>query len=371
MLETTPGTVLMTGDTVGGVWTYAMELARGLTSRGTRVILATMGAPMSACQREEAVGIRGLRVIESSYKLEWMDKPWEEVDAAGQWLLELEHRFAPDIVHLNGYAHGALPWRTPVLVVGHSCVLSWWNAVKGEPASSAWTEYRQRVSLGLQRANMVAAPTQAMLDALDDHYGPLPAAHVLYNGRSEELFPAAGLKQPYIFAAGRLGDEAKNIQALGKAAEGLVWPVFVAGAECDASGNQLLPANVTHCGKLSAAAIAHWMGEASIYCLPARYEPFGLSILEAALSGCALVLGDIPTLRELWEGCACFVPPDDVEALRRTLSDLIADPARRARLAAAAQLRGREFSSDRFTEGYLETYRHLLATHQRRHSLAA
>ncbi len=32
--------------------------------------------------------------------------------------------------------------------------------------------------------------------------------------------------------------------------------------------------------------------------LPARYEPFGLSVLEAALSGCALVLGDIPSLRE-------------------------------------------------------------------------
>lgn len=371
MPETSPGTVLITADTVGGVWTYATELSRGLTSKGTHVILATMGGPISACQREEAAAIRGLRVIESSYKLEWMEKPWAEVDAAGQWLLELEHRFAPDIVHLNGYAHGALPWRTPVLVVGHSCVLSWWNAVKGESAPSTWSEYRQRVAAGLRGANMVAAPTQAMLDALNDHYGPFPAAHVLYNGRSEEFFPPTGLKQPYIFAAGRLGDEAKNIRALGAAAEGLAWPVFVAGAECDASGKQYLPANVKHCGTLSTAAVARWMGEASIYCLPARYEPFGLSILEAALSGCALVLGDIPTLRELWEGCACFVPPDDVDAIRRTLSDLISDPARRDRLAAAAQLRGRNFSRDRFTEGYLETYRHLLATHQRRHSLAA
>ena len=35
----------------------------------------------------------------------------------------LERRLRPDVVHLNGYTHGALPWRAPVLVVGHSCVL--------------------------------------------------------------------------------------------------------------------------------------------------------------------------------------------------------------------------------------------------------
>ena len=33
------------------------------------------------------------------------------------------------------------------------------------------------------------------------------------------------------------------------------------------------------------------MGEAAIYVAPARYEPFGLAILEAAAGGCALVLG--------------------------------------------------------------------------------
>ena len=33
------------------------------------------------------------------------------------------------------------------------------------------------------------------------------------------------------------------------------------------------------------------LSAASVYVLPAKYEPFGLSVLEAALSGCALVLG--------------------------------------------------------------------------------
>src|SRR5688500_9788140 len=71
-----PATVLMTADTIGGVWTYSMELARGLTARGTQVNLATMGELMAPEQREEANAIQGLHVIESTYKLEWMDSPW-------------------------------------------------------------------------------------------------------------------------------------------------------------------------------------------------------------------------------------------------------------------------------------------------------
>lgn len=361
----------MTADTVGGVWTYALDLARGITAEDTRVVLATMGEPLSAAQREEAAEVRGLRVVESAYKLEWMDKPWADVDAAGQWLLELEHRFAPDVVHLNGYAHGALPWRAPALVVGHSCVLSWWHAVKGEAAPPSWDEYRHRVRAGLRNATLVAAPTQAMLDALETHYGPFLSARVVSNGRSPDLFLSDREKQPFIFAAGRLGDEAKNIRSLGKAAEGLPWPVFVAGAERDASGIEALPTNVTHCGKLPPTSVAERMSTASIYCLPARYEPFGLSILEAALSGCALVLGDIPSLRELWEGCAAFVPPENPEAIRNTLHGLISEPERRAELASAAQQRAQRFSLHRFVESYLEIYRHLLTAHPRRQSLAA
>jgi hypothetical protein len=53
-------------------------------------------------------------------------------------------------------------------------------------------------------------------------------------------------------------------------------------------------------GPLEASELAGWMHRAAIYALPARYEPFGLSALEAAQAGCALVLGDLSSLREVW-----------------------------------------------------------------------
>jgi glycogen(starch) synthase len=104
------------------------------------------------------------------------------------------------------------------------------------------------------------------------------------------------------------------------------------------------------------------MAWASIYVLPARYEPFGLSILEAGLSGCALVLGDIPSLREHWDGAAVFVPPEDRSALRRAIQRLIERPARRAELGRLARARGRRFTVERMVDGYERLYDALIAT---------
>jgi glycogen synthase len=100
---------------------------------------------------------------------------------------------------------------------------------------------------------------------------------------------------------------------------------------------------------------------ATIYALPARYEPFGLTALEAALAGCALVLGDIPTLREVWGDAAVFVPPDDHQALADAINGLIADQQRRSSLVAKARDRAQLLNAHRMAEGYMRAYRELLA----------
>src|ERR1041384_5191725 len=96
--------VLMTADTVGGVWTYALELSRALGELGIEVALATMGAPLSIDQWAEARALPGVRVFESDFKLEWMADPWNDVARAGEWLLDLERQLQPDFVHLNSFA---------------------------------------------------------------------------------------------------------------------------------------------------------------------------------------------------------------------------------------------------------------------------
>ena len=348
-------TVLMTADTVGGVWTYAIELARALAAGGVRVHLATMGGPVRDHQRRQADAVAGLTLHESPFKLEWMQDPWADVEKAGLWLQELEDVFTPQVVHLNQFAFGALPFRARKLVVAHSCVLSWWHAVHGETAPSEWDEYHRRVSRGLAGAHMVAAPTQAMLATLAGNYGFRGRAVVLPNARDGSQFQP-GPKRDVVFSAGRLWDDAKNLVALDAVAEHLPWPVRVAGSCIAPHGGVIRPRWAQVLGELGAHEVAREMATAGIYALPARYEPFGLSVLEAALSGCALVLGDIASLRETWGATALYVPPDDHAALHAALVRLIANAGERERRGRAARARALHFHPQRMAQDYLRAY---------------
>ena len=355
--------VLMTADTVGGVWTYALELIRALGGHRTETILATMGAPLSIAQRDEVSGIPRLSLCESEYKLAWMTDPWDDIRAAGRWLLELERRYEPDVVHLNDYAHGDLRWRSPVLVVGHSCVLSWWLAVHGAEVPADWHRYREAVTNGLRAASLVVAPTHAMMDALERHYGPLPPAVVIPNGREPALFPPRR-KEPFVITVGRVWDEAKNATAVGDIAAELAWPVVVAGETRHPNGQVAAIPNVHALGMVEQGELARWLGRASIYALPARYEPFGLSALEAGLAGCALVLGDIPSLREIWGDAAVYVPPEDRAALLDAIEQLIGDIGLRRTMAMRARTRALRHSPQVMMARYLEAYGRL-APHAR------
>ena len=360
MTETYPAPrkVLMTAETTGDVWTYAVDLAYGLTERGVEVALATMGDPLNVAQREKVERIPRLKVFESSFKTEWMDDPWRDVEKAGEWLLGLEERMSPDVIHLNGYAHGALPWDAPKVMVGHSCLRSWSRAVKGEDAPGC-ERYTAEVAAGLEAVDLVVAPSEAMLASLAEHYGEPHRSRVIYTGRDARTFKP-GAKEPIVFAAGPLGDEAKNLEALEAVAPHLPWPVFVAGGN-HRPGAESRPHHPRLLGQLTPRALAAWLGRASIYCLPCRYEPFGLSILEAALSGCALVLGDIPSLREIWRHRAVLVPPDDPEALTAAVQQLIDDPDRRSALAAGGRARALQLTPAKMVDGYLAAYGEVLA----------
>lgn len=350
--------VLMTTDTLGGVFTYSIGLSSWLVGRGLRVTLASMGGPATPEQRERAERV-GARLIESNFRLEWMDEPWPDVWSAGAWLLDLERRLKPDLIHLNGYAHGALPWKAPALVVAHSCVLSWWRAVLGEAAPARYGTYREAVARGLQAASSVVAPSRAMLDALGREHGPRPDARVIHNGLALPE-PDARPKEPFVLSAGRVWDAAKNFALLQAAASAVSWPIRLAGDATprDARRAQTFPA-LHQLGVLHQRELAQWMARAAIFAAPATYEPFGLSILEAAAHGCALVLGDIPSLRELWDGAALFADPRDDGALSAALSRLIAEPTLRARLGQRAREHAARYGIERTGSSYLRLYHSL------------
>lgn len=342
--------VLLTADAVGGVWTYALELIAGLSTRGVDVHLAVMG-PLDDRQRLAAAMRAGaVQAVHHPGALEWMADPWDDLDAAGEWLLELEAALDPDVVHLDSFVHASLGFRAPVISVGHSCVLSWWEAVKDEPAPPTWGRYRSAVASGLEAAAEVVAPSRWMLDGLRRIYG-IAAGRVIHNGLDVSI--DRGPREPLVVAAGRLWDQAKNLDAVLHAAPRLEWPVVIAGADTEAP-------NVRALGQIQRDELLQRLAGASVFVHPARYEPFGLGPLEAAASGCALVLGDIGSLRELWEGAAVFVDPEDPRALADRCNELIRDDDLRAAMAHRAVERAGVYSRRAMADAYLSLYRETL-----------
>jgi glycogen(starch) synthase len=384
MRDRLPKRILMTADTVGGVWSYTLRLARALDRYDIEVIIATMGEALSPAQRDQIQSLSNVQVRESTYKLEWMQNPWKDVQAAGEWLLSLEDEFEPDLIHLNGYAHGNLPWRAPRIVVGHSCVLSWWRAIKSEDAPAEYGRYKEAVQAGLRAADCVVAPSRTMMGYLFEHYGAFENAVVIWNGCEADRY-APGKKENFILSAGRLWDEAKNVRAVCACSFELPWRLCVAGEtkHPDGCGNgeyrrsddqERSDSEVKYLGRLNDDEMAECFGRAPIYALPAKYEPFGLSILEASLSGCALVLGDIPSLRENWDGASIFVDPDSKEQLKTAILKLIHNSALRNDLAVRARSRGLTFSMERTGREYLKVYQTVLGRNNPRlheESLAA
>lgn len=351
-----PARVLMTADAVGGVWQYALELGRGLCRGGTRVVLAVMGPEPTPDQVAAAATIEGLSLRHRPYRLEWMRGCERDLADAALWLADLEAEFAPDIVHINGYAHATGSWRAPGVVVCHSCVTTWWRAVHGCAAPADWQAYQERVGQGLRAADLLVAPTRAFLEDLLRTYGVGAASTVIHNGRGAP-FGLQAPKEPIVISCGRAWDTAKGIDSLAGIAQHLSWPVYLAGETRSPDGGSLLPTSgIGSLGRLEEDALAQWLARASVFALPARYEPFGLSVLEAALSGCALVLGDIATLKELWDGAALFVDPNDQATLEETLSRLIEDEAFRRAMAVRALRRAQRYRPETMVVGYLRAY---------------
>jgi glycogen synthase len=354
--------VLMTTDSVGGVWNYSLELIAGLKAHNVAVLLAIVGPEPAASQWSELHKLRGTKSRTYTCRLEWMDEPWTDVQSTIKWLIDIGKDFAPDIVHLNSYSYAKAEWQVPVLVVGHSCVLSWWREVKQSSAPPSSDLYKRNVTAGLQAADLVIAPSRAMLAGLHDHYDWNSLETVIPNGISADKFLPRE-KKNFIFAIGRVWDEAKNLSILNAVAERSPWPILIAGDTQLSSTATFAKSSGTlrMLGRLTNRKVRQMLSVAAIYIHPARYEPFGLSVLEAALSSCCLVLADIKSLRENWDGVAIFVSPDDDACLIESVEKLIGNPSLREEYGQKARERGRSFAAWKMTARYLKAYNYLLA----------
>ena len=367
-----PAHVVMTADAVGGVWTYALDLASAFAGRGVRTTLAVLGPAPSPAQRAEAGAIAGLQLLETGLPLDWLAEGPGTVKQSGRRLAALAAGSGADMIHLNSPALAVGgPFHAPVVGVCHSCLATWWDAVRGGrlPEDFAWRT--EQLAAGYGACDLLIAPSFAFMQATTARYGRVP--RVVRNGRSTDgRRLARAEKRPFVFASGRFWDEAKNVRALDEAAMRMRRGQIYAAGPLAHAGAVAAPLRAAiELGRLSAPSVSAWLNRAAVFTSLALYEPFGLGVLEAAQAGCALVLSDIATHRELWEGAAVFVDPADADGVAGALDRLVVDADEALRLGALAERRARSFTAAAMADGVMDAYRQLTARHAAMQEAAA
>ncbi|NJC34010.1 glycosyltransferase involved in cell wall biosynthesis [Sphingomonas jejuensis] len=351
--------VVMTADAVGGVWSYALDLAAGLRAHGTEVLIAVAG-PAPCTDQQSAAEQAGIALVTLPGPLDWLDATPATLERQAAALERIARGWKADLIQLNSPILAAFgTFDRPVLGICHSDLATWWSAVRGDTPPA---DFRWRIDLtarGYRACDMLVAPTHAFAAATGDAYGIRP--QVVLNGRTARRSLSVARRPGSILAAGRLWDAGKGMAVLDAAAASMSAPVAAAGPVKGPGGDGVVLSHVQALGRLAGDDLAARMAETDIFVSPALYEPFGLAVLESAQCGAALVLSGIEGHRELWMDAALFVPPGDAAALAEALDALAADPAEARALGQRAQARAARYSADRMSAGMDAIQRRMLS----------
>jgi glycosyltransferase involved in cell wall biosynthesis len=349
----------MTLDAVGGVWRYALDTARTLAAHGVECVLVGLGPRPSPHQRAEVAALERAELVWLDCPLDWMLDNETPLHAISEHLARIAGDTQVDLLHLNALSQAAgLQSCVPLAVASHSCVVTWWRAMRKGPLPENWQWQFSRNRRGLETAALVLAPSRSHADAIRTAYNIGTPIQVVHNATRRTQ--GGSEKKPFVFSAARWWDAAKNGGLVDAVAGMIRWPLAMAGSLEGPNGQLFEPIHAVTTGPLSALQVRLMMADAMVFIGPSRYEPFGLAVLEAASAGSALVLSDIPTFRELWHDAALFCAPDDALAFAAAIERLMTDHRLRLRLSERARRRARQFSLEQHVQQLLQAYSKML-----------
>jgi glycosyltransferase involved in cell wall biosynthesis len=220
-----------------------------------------------------------------------------------------------------------------------------------QPLGHPW-----QVLQDLERRSLEAAPlsiswTEHVSDMLR---GLVPEARIetLHPGLDTRVFsPRTSPRRPgvlrILFVGGRFA--AKGGPALLAAAEGLRRPVEVHVVTTERVRPH--PLMTVHRARPGTTDLADRFRDADLFCLPTTWDSVPWAILEAQASGLPVVSTSVGSIPELvGTDAGRVVPPNDPEALREALADLVEDDG--ALIALGEFARGRieaKYDADRNT----------------------
>jgi glycogen synthase len=344
--------VLLTTDVVGGVWDFCITLAQGLRCAGDDIVLLAFGTP--SLPQRQAASAAGAQLLTAPLKLEWMQDAADDIAVTLDLVGQVARESGADVVHANQFAAACAQTDTPVVLTLHSDVLSWRKWTLGAlDTPPEWQTYAALVREALHRADRVASVSRFLADEVSALYAVSRQIEVVHNGWSAPA-PSSIAREHSTVVAGRLWDAAKNISLVAEAAHG--WypgTVYLAGDNTHPDGGTAPTPDVfTPVGFLAREDMDTLLKHARVYISAAKYDPFGLLPLQAALHGCQLLLSDIPSYREIWGDTATYFRSGDAEDLRAKWRYVLEATPK----AAAAKRARTELSADCMVEQYRRVY---------------
>jgi glycosyltransferase involved in cell wall biosynthesis len=224
---------------------------------------------------------------------------------------------------------------------------------------------RLTLPIALRRCGLLVAISEATRAELEERFPRARGkATVAHPGADDSFTPDPrpddqavlarhGLRRPYVLVTGTL-EPRKNLPRLIEAFAGIEasrragWTLALAGAagwETDATFASAAAHGelVQTLGYVPEEELPSLYRQADVFCYPSLYEGFGIPVLEAMQSGTAVLTSSVSSMPEVGGDAARYADPRDVDDIRRGLSELMDDPALRARCAAAGTAQAARF----------------------------
>jgi phosphatidylinositol alpha-mannosyltransferase len=329
-------------DVPGGVQYHVRDLAETLQDLGHHVEILTPAEHETSLPEHATFAGRTVPMPYNGSMASWQFGP---VSAARvrRWLREGHF----DVVHVHEPAPPSVSLlvcmiaKGPIVATFHAAttrskllaawgpvVRPWLERISGRIAVS---DFARRVQVEHLGGDAVIIPNGVHVDAFAR--GPTLPAYT------------RGVDGPTIGFLGRYAEPRKGLPVLLEAMRSVVRRhpgarLLIAGRGDAADVRELigkdLRPHVALLGEISEADKGAFLRSVDVYCAPNLLgESFGVVLIEALAAGAPIVASDLDAFaRVLEDGAAgVLVPRGDAAALGRALSDLLADPGRRAELS--------------------------------------
>jgi len=351
---------------LGGPATYARELIYGLA----RIDTANEYVVITDAPEQLAVAAPNVRCVRAPLTSSLFQPAWD-------------HGFVPYFVrrHALDLYHGT----KGVLPLWSGCrevVTVHDLAVYHQPETFAWLQrlhQRSHTPFAVRRAVRVIADSEYGRRDLQQRFD-VPAARVVAiplaasatfgphpTAADERIATQLGLPRRYVLYAGTVQPR-KNVAALVAAFTQLQNPgdlqLLIAGRVRPGYQPDFLrqpPARVRYLGPVSDEALAVLYRRALALCSPSSYEGFGLSLLEAMVSGCLVIAGRNSAVPELVGDSGILLDDLSAQALRDALQRILHDDGSALdAMRARARQRAAQYSWDETARKTLVVYHEAL-----------